>query len=109
MQKVAESKHTPFMSHLATVEPDALFEAERAVSALVDSPGWKVVMDLLGKGRQSVEARLKYSKPRDSAAEYAQILGQVVGMEAAEAAAEAVLIKAAERQRKLEAQMGVEA
>lgn len=101
-------QHTPFLGHIEAWESEPLFEAQRAVRTLVDSPGWDVVCELIDAGRENAEARLKYGSVPASTAEYAKALGFVTGLESLEAAAEAVLLAAERRQKRLEAETGNE-
>jgi hypothetical protein len=109
MQTVASidpgPEHTEFAGALADFTSDRLFEAQRAVERMVDSDGWRVLTDLLDGRRDAILRQLLRDKPFDSAAEYAQRNGKLAGIAMAQAAVEAVLLKARDKQDQLEAQV----
>jgi hypothetical protein len=99
-------RHQPFVKLLRGRSSEELFEMERAVDRLVESDGWEVLTSLLKEARDDAQATLVYGKTLPDGATYAKALGYLGGIEAAEAAAEAVLIHARDLQERLEAEVG---
>lgn len=93
--------HTRHLSTLEGWTTAELFEAERAIGRLQDDPGWAVLMRLVEEQVETIQAELKYG-PSLEQSEYTRKLGEIVGLEALSAAAEAVLICAQRVQAQLE-------
>ena len=88
-----ESQHRPFTARLRDWDSERLFTADRQVRELIEHPGYRVVLDLIGAANESAQTRMKHG-PIMEQAEYARAHGLMAGLESVKSAAESVLIEA---------------
>ena len=99
-------EHRPYLAHLRTSDFDSIVADRDAVQAMLDSPGWQLVEQLLGKTHADATTRLLFQHAGADGsvlqqAEYARLLGFLSGLKQTRWAAEA-FIEHAERVRKKE-------
>ncbi len=88
-----QAKHGPYMARMEKWDDDQVFLAATRVQSLLDQPGWEVIQGLQEEVHQRTMMRL-LTGPIQEQAEYARDLATARSAKEAEAAAEAVLLKA---------------
>jgi hypothetical protein len=97
-----EVAHAPYVTQMrGKWTAQQLFDAARAVEETVQSPGWKVIADLVGGAADQEDHRIKFGKTLEQA-EYARAIGLVVGLQSPLLAAESVLAYAKQVESELE-------
>lgn len=102
-------EHTPYLNFLArqyAEDDDSFVIAAERVAELLDSPGWKVVTELVEDARTSTATNLIMSHAGSQGkvleqAEYARLCGYLAGAKELQVAAEsfALALEAAKRRR----------
>jgi len=93
------AEHRPFLAHLRGRENDSLPSDTDAVRAMLESPGWTVVAELLDDVHAEAVSRLLFSHAGSEGrileqAEYTRLLGFLSGIRQTRVAAEAFLMHA---------------
>lgn len=97
-----KSSDPRFARHVAELSFLELDQAAMDVAELEASRGWAVVRGLLDQERAKVHQQLTQGAKPLEQAEYALLHGQQAGLDAAEAAIQAVLVKHEQRREQLE-------
>lgn len=106
LDTVKSKAHNEFKGRLLKNDSDALYELKRQIESLVEHPGWMLVQELIETRIGEIQ-RLTESGLHEHV-EYAIQIGEVRGMRVSQAAAEAVIDAAVEREaedKQLHAQM----
>lgn len=93
----------PFASTLDDLPSDELFALEERVTAMTSHPAWAELLELVEKGKATVQYTIAHGKTHDHA-QYARYAGYLSGADATRDAGRAVLETAARRRAHLEAE-----
>jgi hypothetical protein len=99
------AEHRPYHAHLRRRDPERLISDRDAVQALLATPGWAVLEELIEQAHGEAVRRLLFVHAGSEGrvldqAEYARLLGFLAGLSQARVAAEAVIRHAEREQRK---------
>lgn len=98
-------EHRPYFAQLRRRDSDSLPSEADQVRALAESPGWRLVLELVDAAHGDAVRRLLFSHTGETGkvldqAEYARLLGFLSGLGQARVAAEAFLMHAERAQAK---------
>lgn len=99
----AEAEHRPFLAQIRRRDLDSLPSDLNAVQATIDSPGWKLIWELVDQTHEDATRRLLFSHVGAEGrvleqAEYARLTGFLAGITQARVAAESLIAYAQRHQ-----------
>lgn len=100
-------EHRPYFAQLRRRDSDSLPSEVDAIRALIESPGWRLLLELIDAAHGDAARRLLFAHSGAEGrvleqAEYARLLGFLSGLGQARVAAEAFLMHAERAQAKEE-------